>query len=237
MNPTLFLSFLRQRSTSPGRLVLLLIIFAFPLAMLAGTRGGVGFQPLGTANMFAFVLGAGMIGGDVSSGVFQLLFARPVTRFQYLISRWLAVGLGAAALNAAQVLLAAMILSSNQALEGWPAVARFIGEQSIEAFAVAAVIACFSSVLPGIGDVVAIFAVSLVLTMTRTAATFARWDLVSHGIEEIEHTLSPDVSFPQMFAGGHVAWDPIVTVATTIALGLALAAIALNRREISYASD
>ena len=234
MNLTLFLSFLRQRFTTPARLALIFIVFTFPLATLVATRGGIGFQPLGTGTMFAFVLGAGMIGGDASSGVFQLLFARPVTRFQYLISRWLAVGLGAAALNAVQVVLAAMILSSNNALEGWPVVARFIGEQSLEAIAVAAVIACFSSVLPGIGDVVAIFASSLVLGASRL---FLRSDRASLVIGEIERTLSPDVSFDAMFPGGSPAWSPIVTLATTIVLGLTIAAIMLDRREISYASD
>jgi ABC-type transport system involved in multi-copper enzyme maturation permease subunit len=41
------------------------------------TRGAPGLQPLSLGAVFAFVLGAGVIGGEASAGVFQLLFARP----------------------------------------------------------------------------------------------------------------------------------------------------------------
>lgn len=233
MNSTLLLSFLRQRFTSPARLVLMFMIFAGPLAMTAATRGGLGFQPLGTSTMFAFVLGAGMIGGDGSSGVFQLLFARPVTRISYLMSRWFAVAAGAAALNALQVALAGLILTGNGASD-WMAVARFAGEQALEAFALAAVIAAFSSVLPGIGDVVAIFVASISLEIVRGASLWARQGWLGSVVSEIQHTLAPEAS--GILTGGD-GWRPIVTLLSSLVLGLAIAAIALNRREISYASD
>lgn len=237
MSLTLIVAFLRQRLASPARVALMFLVFSFPLAMLAATHGGLGFQPLGTATMFTFVLGAGMIGGDVSSGAFQLLFARPVSRTGYVLSRWLAVGLGATLLHLAQMLLATLILISNDAFEGWGAMGRHVAEQGLEAFALAAVIAAFSSLLPGIGDAIALFASALMLTMVRAAATFGRQEWLANAIGELERTLSPDVSFATLSGGGPAAWLPLVTVISTMVLGLALASIILGRREISYASD
>lgn len=235
MNGTLVHSFLRQRFTSPARLLLLFMIFASPLAMLAATRGGLGFQPLGTATMFAFVLGAGMIGGDASSGVFQLLFARPVSRMTYLFSRWFAVAVAAAALNAAQVAIGAGIMSANGALESWGATGRFVAEQSLEAFALAAVIAAFSSVLPGIGDVVAMFVAAIALEILRGASVWARQGWAGTLIQEIQRTLSPEAQ--GVFAWADGGWRVLLVLLSSVVLGLAFAAVALSRREISYASD
>jgi len=235
MNTTLLLSFLRQRLSSPARLVLLILIFVAPLLMLAATHGGLGFQALGTATMFAFVLGAGMIGSDASSGVFQLLFARPVGRFEYLMSRWVAVAAGAALLNAVQTVLGASIMSSNHALESWTAVARFIGEQSLETFALAAVIAGFSSLLPGIGDVVALFVSGIALGILQGASQWAHQGWLGAIIQEIQHTLSPESA--GVFAWSDGGWRVAVTLLSSIAIGLAVAAVALARREISYASE
>ena len=233
MSTTLLLSFLRQRFTSTPRVLLMFMIFVFPLIMLAATHGGLGFQPLGTATMFAFVLGAGMIGGDASSGVFQLLFARPVTRFQYLVSRWIAVAVAASVIHAVQAVLGGMIISSNGALESWGAVARFIGEQSLEAFALTAVIAAFSSVMPGIGDVIAIFISGISLEILRGASLWARQGWAGAVIQEIQHTVSPETG--GLWSDG--GWRVLVTALSSIAIGLAFAAIALSRREISYASE
>ena len=37
------------------------------------------------------MIAAGTIGQDVSSGVLQLLFARPVRRSEYVLSRWIGI--------------------------------------------------------------------------------------------------------------------------------------------------
>jgi ABC-type transport system involved in multi-copper enzyme maturation permease subunit len=233
MSVTLFRSFLRQRFTSPARLILVAMIFLGPLAMLAATHGGLGFQVLGTATMFGFVLGAGMIGSDASSGVFQLLFARPVTRFEYLLSRWLAVAAAATALHAIQVVLGAWIMSSNHALASWGTVGRFLVEQGLETFALAAVIAAFSSVLPGIGDVIAMFATAISIDILIAASQWAKVGFLGGLLREIKITLSPDSS--GLFEWSDGGWRVLVTLLSSIAIGLAFAAATLARKEITYA--
>ena len=230
---TLLLSFLRQRFTSAPRLLLIAMIFLGPLAMLAATHGGLGFQVLGTATMFGFVLGAGMIGADASSGVFQLLFARPVTRFEYLLSRWLAVAVAATALNAVQVLLGASIMSSNSALASWASVGRFIVEQGLETFALAAIIAAFSSVLPGIGDVVALIVSGIALQILIAASAWAKVGFAGTLLNEIKITLSPEST--GLFEWNDGGWRVLITLLSSIAIGLAFAATTLARKEITYA--
>ena len=91
MNATLLLSFWRQRFTSPIRLVLLAVAFGVPLLILV-FMPSAGFTPLGDTTGLALIFAVGMIGQDLSSGVLQLLFARPVRRAEYVVSRWLGVG-------------------------------------------------------------------------------------------------------------------------------------------------
>src|SRR5580765_2182491 len=155
-HPTLIVSLLRQRAQSPARLLLIAALWGLPLGLVAVTRGATGLQPLSLGAVFAFILGAGVIGGEASAGVFQLLFARPVTRPSYVLSRWLGVSLAAAALAAAQIAAGALLLTAFHAPVEWSAAGIQALEQALNAIGTTSVIVMFSSFLPGVGDVFAV---------------------------------------------------------------------------------
>jgi len=140
VNTTLITALWRQRLASPVRLVLLGTLFGIPLLPILFMQGA-GFSVLGNSQGLVLVLGAGMIGQDVSSGVLQLIYARPVRRPEYVVSRWLGVAFAGSALSLLQVALA----SGFMAAHGAPPAARdavmFAGARVLESFGLAAVLA------------------------------------------------------------------------------------------------
>jgi len=236
MNQTLIAALLRQRMRSPARMALALAFFVFPLLAVAFARG-VGLAPLRTGSAYAFLMGAGLIGQDVSSGTLQLLFARPVTRAEYALSRWLGGSLGASCLVMVQLAIGVALL----ALHSEPPTARdlaiFAGEQLLVAFGTTSVLLLFSAVLPGVGDFLAVIvAGALGQTLQLGAALFkAPW--LARGGEEVGRFLGPSLDLAQLFGGGPVSWFEVVSYFSTVTLCLALAIVILNRRELSYATD
>src|SRR5919198_2264006 len=112
MNATLIVASIRQRLSSPIRMALLAALFVFPLLPVAfAPAAGLWF--LGDSLGIALVLAAGAIGSDVSAGVLLLLFARPVRRSEYVLSRWCALGLGAALVRLGQIAIATAILAAR----------------------------------------------------------------------------------------------------------------------------
>jgi ABC-type transport system involved in cytochrome c biogenesis permease component len=103
MNATLVAAFLRQRFTSPMRVGLLALVTVFPL----GGRGAHEHARAarGIASPIAFILAAGAIGQDVSSGTLQLLLVRPVSRPSVLVHRWLSSALAATAITMLMLIL------------------------------------------------------------------------------------------------------------------------------------
>ena len=102
MNSTIFVTTLRQRFSSRTRLLLVAVVFLFPIAFAAMARE-LGTTAARGGTVFAWLLGAGLLGQESASGVFQLLFARPIRRWEYVVNRWLAVVTGASVLALLQL--------------------------------------------------------------------------------------------------------------------------------------
>jgi ABC-type transport system involved in multi-copper enzyme maturation permease subunit len=236
VNGTLFLYTLRQRFQQPLRMVLVLAFFGFPLLMVAASRGATGLMPLSAGSALALVLGAGLIGSDSSAGVFQLLFARPVTRAGYVLSRWLAVAAAAGTLGVLQVLLGAAILVAFGHAPDAAEVGTRCADQALSALSVSSLVLLFSTVLPGIGDVVAVVLGNVASALIAPIAGFARWPWLERLGREVNRFFAPDFAWADVFGRGDVSWFLLVSWASTIALCVALAIVVMNRREISYAS-
>ncbi len=233
MNPTIVLTFLRQRFTSPMRLVFMGGIGFFSVALSAGMGVLQPFDQL--AGMFALILTAGAIGQDVSSGVLQLTFSRPITRRDFVVSRWLAGGLGASVLFL--VLLAAAcaaIVARGGHLEPG-AVAVLAGQNVAAAFGTAAIVVMLSSLAPGLGDVALYFMSLASLTVAQNLGAWKQWAWMELGAVELQHTLQPALPLAWL-QGGDVPWAALATYASAVTLALAVAVIVVNRKELSYAS-
>lgn len=234
MNRALVVALLRQRLASPMRLVLLLMLIVPGLGAALLTHS---LTPVaGSGYWFALILAAGAIGQDFSSGVLHLTFARPVTRPTYVLSRWFAAAFGAFALSLAQVIPVALTVAANGGERPLAAFAAVTLENFVLAAAGAAVMVCLSSLVDGLGDV-GLFALgTFTLEVGRMLATFKHWSAVEGVIGELQKTLHPQVSFGWLAGQGSPEWTGLAIAASTIALGLAIAIVRVNRRELSYAA-
>jgi len=234
MNPVLVTSFWRQRLTSPIRVVLLGLAFGFPLLGAAFMHAGL--SSLGDSVGITLIFAVGMIGQDVSSGVLQLLFARPVRRIEYVVSRWLAVGTAAAAVGLLQVLIAWAILSAYPNAPTTAQLGMFVGSRVLECFGIAAVFTMLSCLIGGVGDLAIYFVGTVLGGVLELVAQTQHWTVLSRAASELAGFLTPKLNLATLAATSPLPFFPIVSFVSTIALCLVVAVAVMNRKELSYAS-
>ncbi|MEO5616441.1 MAG: ABC transporter permease subunit [Candidatus Eisenbacteria bacterium] len=235
MNPTIFLTTLRQRFLSRTRLVLVAVVFAFPL-LFSLIAHEAAFQAARTGAVFAFLLGAGILGQESSSGVFQLLFARPVRRWEYVVSRWLAVCAASCALVLVQIGILCLLLASR-GLPGAREILTIIADQMLSAIGTASVILFFSSFLSGVGDVLGIVLTAIAAQAIGGIGALRQSGVITRIGAEIGRFISPQFQISSLWGPGEVPWFDLVSYLSTVTLCVAVAVVLLNRREISYASE
>jgi ABC-type transport system involved in multi-copper enzyme maturation permease subunit len=235
VNPTLVTTLWRQRLASPVRMALLAMLSGMPLLAVLFVPG-TGLSPLGGAQGLLLTLGAGMIGQDVSSGVLQLLCARPVRRPEYVLSRWMGVALAGVALSVLQLALACGLLAARGALPSPQSIVLFGAGRLLECFGIAAVLALFSSLIGGLGDLAIYLLVNLGAGILQLAGQVKRWLWLDRLGAELLGALTPTIDLPRLIAASPMPWYPIVSYASTVVLCLALAIVVVNRKELSYAS-
>jgi hypothetical protein len=236
VNATLVLATLRQRFTSPIRLVIVLLLGWTPLLAIA-VAPRTGFAALSDCYFIALTLAAGMIGQDLSSGTLQLLLARPVTRADYVFSRCGAVAGGTFAIALLQTLLAALIMTLRGAPVPWDQAALFLANGALLALGTAAVMALLSSLASGLGDLGLLLLVFFSAQVLEKAGMYKSWEWLVRGAGELLRALKPELDLAPFFHGGPLPWLAVVSYLSTVTLCLGLAVVVMNRRELSYASS
>jgi hypothetical protein len=234
MNLALMVALWRQRLTSPMRLALLGTMLGFPLLAVAFMHGGL--SVLGSSQGIVLVLGAGMIGQDVSSGVLQLLFARPVRRPHYVVSRWLGVAIAASAVALLQIAIALPMMAARGSAPSAQEALLYAAGRVLESFGLAAVLALLSSLAPGFGDLALYLLFTLTAGVVQMAGRMKQWGWADRLGGELLASLQPTIDVGRLIAASPLPWYPIIAYASTLTLCLALAIVAVNRRELSYAS-
>ena len=235
MNSTLIVAFLRQRFTSPMRVVLMLFMTVFPLG--ASILMGTVLQLGGIAAPLALILAAGAIGQDVSSGTLQLLLVRPVSRPSLLVHRWLAAVIGAMVLTVGVLALAALALTLRSMHPDALDLIRLLLEALCSAAGSAAVMIMLSTLVGGLGDVGLLVLAVIFAQMLGGIALFKHWDWLGRVSEEMRGVLMPQLSWEWMLHGAPPSWFAITSWASTVTLALAVGITRLNRRELSYAAS
>lgn len=234
MNLTLVRAFVRQRLTSPMRVFLLLPAFAFPLLAVLFMASLQPLQSMGS--LFAMLLAAGAIGQEVSSGVLQLTFARPVSRPSYVASRWAAATLTSIALVVAQLAIGVALATARGGAPAPMLVLTVLLENALLAAASASVFVGLSSLVNGLGDVAILAMAWITLQLAGGVASLKHWTLAARLCEELRHTLAPELSLAWIAGHGSPDWAALLTVLSTTVIGLAVAIVAVNRKELTYAA-
>jgi ABC-type Na+ efflux pump permease subunit len=235
VNPTLIGALWRQRLASWFRMLLLTMVMGMPLVTMFFTSGG-GLAQLGNCYGAVLVLAAGMIGQDLSSGTLQLLLARPVTRTEYVLSRWGAAACGTILLVLLQLGLALLIMASHGSSPPLRDTLVFLGDNVALAIGLAAVIALFSTLAPGLGDL-GLMAIGFFMSFVlQGLGTVKQWPAALRASAEIQQILSPELNVAGL-GQTPFPWLSVVAYLSTVTLCLALAIVVLNRKELSYASS
>lgn len=234
MNPTIFLTTLRQRFSSRPRVVLVAIVFLVPIGLSMMARE-IALQATQTGGVFAFLLAAGILGQESSSGVFQLLFARPVRRWEYVVSRWLAVCAAACGLVVLQIALICLVLASKGLPEARDIVFA-IGTQMLSAIGTTSIVLLYSSFISGVGDVIGVILTAVSAQVIGGIGQLRQSEWLVRTGAELGRFVAPQLD-AHMLTRTPLPWFDLTSYLSTIALCVAVAVLVLNRREISYASD
>jgi ABC-type transport system involved in multi-copper enzyme maturation permease subunit len=234
MNVTLLLGLWRQRLASPIRVVILALMVLLPPSLVAVVRG-LGLSALGDGFPIALLFAVGMIGQDVSSGVLQLILARPVRRADYVMSRWIAVSLGASAASVVQIGLAWAFMAARASAPPVSVIASFAAGREIEIFGVAATMALLSTLIGGVGDLAVYVLLNVLGGVVGMIGQFRQSSALMWVGHEIGSLVRPEVEVAQIVAGA-TSWFAIATYASNLTLCLLVAMLVMNRKELSYAS-
>jgi ABC-type transport system involved in multi-copper enzyme maturation permease subunit len=215
--------------------VILFLMVTMPLVMLAAMPG-VGLAALGDPTPIAMLFAVGMIGQDLSSGVLQLVFARRVRRWEYVASRWLAVAGASTAAIVVQAAAAWGVLALRGHSPAAELVLDFASGRVLQVVGVASVMALFSSLVAGLADLAVYLILNILAGLAGLAAQAKGWVALGHASRLIGDVLTPAIDFSVVSGGGVHAWLEVIAYLSTILLCLALASVAMNRRELSYAS-
>lgn len=236
MNRTIVLATLEQRLKSPLRMTLAVLGFGLPLLGL-WFLPMTGVETLDHGFKFGVLFGAGLIGQDLSAGVLQLLFARPVTRWSYVLSRWFACTAFATVLTVAQVGLGTLIVQ----VRGFPAdpaeAALFAGTQALAAIGIVSVLTLLSSLIGGFGDLGLYLVLGITAMVTKVVGQVGGSGWVGRIGDEIGRFLTPGLNLERLVYDPPVSWFLIAAYLATVFGCLALAVMRINRRELSYASS
>jgi ABC-type transport system involved in multi-copper enzyme maturation permease subunit len=224
VNATLLWACWRERFSRPLVIALLTIVAVISFVSSHSDKELSDFSVF-----FALVLGAGLVGRDVSSGALALLFTRPIKRSEYLLSRWMAAGLAASALGVAVLLVQFLILRVRGVAIGGSDLLFAAAEAICGDFGMATILVFLSTLVRGIGDLGLWLLGSLIATLSET--------LVNRRLgQELFRLVSPRLDWARALASQPISWFEIVSYASSVTLFLALALVMINRKEISYAS-
>jgi ABC-type transport system involved in multi-copper enzyme maturation permease subunit len=207
----------------------LLAVWGVAVVAIGARVDGSGLQ--NQAMLPTLILGAGMVGRDLSTGVLPLLLTRPLPRSAYVLARWLAVSSLAGVYSCLLVSAQAVVLwSRGGGLLAVDLLAALL-DNVTGAAGLASVLLLFSTFLRGFGDAVlwSVFAIA-----AGVASSFGG---AQRAAEVLMDTLSPQIDWAETLRGTTVSWFALSSYASTVVTALALAIVVMNRKEVSYASS
>ena len=223
--------------------VALLSLLAVFIAFTSAADGGRG-KAFSTASLAVIVLGAGVVSRDVSSGAVQMILARPLTRTDYLLGRWLgvlsALGVFLATAGALVLLLSLAVFPAF----GWfaeplsaPGLLRGAAAALLDGALFSASLLCLSTFLPGYGDLIAYFLVVVGLGAAQSVAAGLHRPALSQAALAVRDNLMPDPDWNALLSGQSPSFEPVGRWALALAGLLLVAALVFRRREFAYGHD
>lgn len=224
--------FLRQKYGSAGFVVALALLALLEILHLASGGAERGFQ---LANWAIFVLAAGSVSRDVSSGALQMILSRPIRRTEYLFGRYLGILAGYAAFLAVTsvfAVLAVAAIPSGAARLSLSGLAVAAAGAFLSGAFQAAILLFFSTFLPGIADLLGLLMLYLVLNLPPWKTPWLR-----DAARAARENLTPVVPWNEVLRGHGLLGAATGRWVFALCVYLALAAVVFCRRELPYGQD
>lgn len=231
--------FLRQKLGSVG-----VVTALSALAVLAALPLSSG-QPAGfTATLAVFVMAAGIVARDASSGALQMILSRPIRRFEYLLGRFFGAVLLLAAFLALALVVGGLIDRAGR-LAGWIAgEAPLSWSSALQAGLIdflhgtlaLATLLFFSTFLRGMGDVLAFVLSGLALSLLPQLGATLRKPALTRVGRFLADNLSPTAPLDEIL-GGRILVPAAGAYVLALVGYIVLACLVFNRRQFSYGTD
>jgi hypothetical protein len=220
------------RRTHWIRFALLIVLFIsgyFTIAAEGSVSAGQGLW-------FVWIFGTGIIGKDVSEGVLNLLFSRPIKRAEYVFSKWMAVGFMATPVTWLYLAVGWGILWHMKAPPAWTDMGTSLVLALLICFGASAALVFLSTLVPGFGDLALMFLILLAAQLLRWWVAGQPWPLVKWVLKNVGVFLFPASQWTGMGLGDISLFDWIGYFAI-VTIWLTLAVAMMNRKEITYANS
>jgi ABC-type transport system involved in multi-copper enzyme maturation permease subunit len=223
--------FLRQKLGSP--LILIgMAAFALLFAIAFGGRADTG-----ASLIVLFVLAAGSVSRDASSGALQMILARPIRRSEYLFGRYLGIAAAFAIFLFATFALALLFPFLASTDVNAAATARALAGSFLQGMLVAAMLVFFSTFLPGYADVLGFFLLGLLLGVPGILAQWLKVPWLARLGTALHENVSPTVPWDEVLRGENPLRVTTGRFALALVGFLAAALVIFSRREFTYGQD
>jgi hypothetical protein len=233
--------FLRQKFGSPliaTSLALLALATAFPVA---ATGQEAALESSGFLTLL--IVGAASVSRDASSGALQMILARPIRRTEYLFGRYCGILVAFTICLAVTAVLSLLLSPLLRPLLGGAAAlsasgaARGVAGALLSAALFASVLLFFSTFLPGYGDVLSYFLLTLLLSLPEALARPLKMPWLDKVGPVVRENLLPRIAWTEVLRGRHVFSAGVGAYVLAVTGYLALGAVIFSRREFSYGQD
>lgn len=243
MNKSIALMTIKQLLNRPVRLLLLAGFVGLPLLIDVMNRQ-MGFKDhtssgmvIINTTMFVLIIGAGIIGQDISDGILPLIFSRPIKRWQYILTKWLAVAFMASMVGFLNLFLH-LLFAHGFTLELVKGIMPFdLAQIVLLAMGTTSVMLLLSSLLPGAADV----GVILLVCAACYVITILQHFFHVPGMEDTANNIFA-VLFPYLDPGDIHTLRQLLSIEigryfAVVLVCLSGSALLVNQKEFSYGSN
>lgn len=236
MNVAIYATTIRQLLSQPVRAGALIGAVLIPL-LQAGFDPDPRLAPATWSMWIALLSSAGIIGLEISTGSLSLYFTRPLTRAAYVVSRW-----SAAASLAAGMTLIGLAAESAIVLfrDGDISLAAFVlafTDRLFVTIGIVSVMVCFSALTSSLGDLVIWASIHILALATGAAGHMAAIVWMQDLARVLRRIANPMFDLHRVLSSSRIPWAEVLGYGATLTLAVAIAIAALNRKELSYASE
>jgi ABC-type transport system involved in multi-copper enzyme maturation permease subunit len=243
MNKSIILMTVKQLWNRPVRLLILVGFTCFPLLVdvmarqMGHSKAMSGAAVVSNVPAYVMIIGAGIIGQDISDGILPLIFSRPIKRWWYVVSKWLTLAGLATVVTVLNFICHLLLVHGftgeliNQisALEMLEILLAAIGTSSV--------LLLLSSLLPGAAD--------LGLMLLVTVATFVMMMLQEllkvPGMQDTAQNVLA-LLYPSLDISGMKSLRELLSIDVgryfaIVCVCLTASILLVNKKELSYGSN